>query len=280
MPSCWKTRITDARQRHPIRRRTSYRPAPRRGFLFLQNDAPDSFDDVFACPAHASGVVRQGRNFCAKRCVRTLCSAKSGVRASTVRQPKFSRGSACDDPSRRASASAAQERGRIQDAKKQREKCAFLFSRSIDAHAFEANGRMDGRRIPTRGLPIVPAEVEKNFGKVLTLEKSVIRFRPSRTLLRKQVSRVIATKRTTTRFLNRTVIEKYVGFASLRKCPARGNASFRFMSSTRVEPVAGVGVHGVAAAIGCDARSIRSGAPGALAVAAGSDSRGVFLQLG
>jgi len=55
------------------------------------------------------------------------------------------------------------------------------------------------------------------FAKVLTHSKSVIRFRPSRHFLRKQVSRVIATTSKTKRPSTRALDTTDAGFASSKK---------------------------------------------------------------
>ncbi|WP_162374287.1 hypothetical protein [Pseudoxanthomonas sangjuensis] len=114
-------------------------------------------------------------------------------------------------------------------------KNALFFSRfaSSIACARSMRARMRfraGASVEVRGRPAAP----DFFPKLLTPEKSVIRFRPSRTFLRKQVSRVIATKRTTKRPAARTLTKQYEGFASPEKTPNR------IQRSTRAVRVAGV----------------------------------------
>lgn len=55
---------------------------------------------------------------------------------------------------------------------------------------------------------------KKSFAKVLTLEKSVIRFRPKQSMLRKRVSRINTTARETTQPIVRTGITVDAGLAS------------------------------------------------------------------
>lgn len=114
-------------------------------------------------------------------------------------------------------------------------KNAFFFSRFalpiVHARAMRERTRIrSGVSMEDRGRPAAP----DFFAKLLTLEKSVIRFRPSRTFLRKQVSRVIATKRTTKRPAARTLTKQYAGLASPEKTPNR------IQRSTRAVRVAGV----------------------------------------
>jgi len=117
------------------------------------------------------------------------------------------------------------------------------------------------------------------FAKLLTHRKSVIRFRPSRRFLRKQVSRVIATISKTKRPPTRALGMTDAGFASPTKTqtpfpiphPRRMRRGCFFIRADRREQARPF-LAGLA--------TIRSDAPGATAAACGSDSRGVPLQLG
>ena len=120
---------------------------------------------------------------------------------------------------------------------------------------------------------------ENIFAKLLTHRKSVIRFRPSRHFLRKQVSRVIATISKTKRPSTRALAMTDAGFAS----PTKTHTPFRHR--TRAACDAGVFSSAPTGAnrswpFLAALATIRSDAPGATAAACGSDSRGVPLQLG
>lgn len=120
---------------------------------------------------------------------------------------------------------------------------------------------------------------ENIFAKLLTHRKSVIRFRPSRRFLRKQVSRVIATISKTKRPPTRALGMTDAGFASPTKTqtpfpiphPRRMRRGCFFIRADRREQ---------ARPFPAGLATIRSDAPGATAAACGSDSRGVPLQLG
>ena len=119
---------------------------------------------------------------------------------------------------------------------------------------------------------------ENIFAKLLTHRKSVIRFRPSRRFLRKQVSRVIATISKTKRPPTRALGMTDAGFASPTKTRS---------SRYRTRAICDAGAFSSAPTGANKQRpflagltTIRSDAPGATAAACGSDSRGVPLQLG
>lgn len=119
---------------------------------------------------------------------------------------------------------------------------------------------------------------ENIFAKLLTHRKSVIRFRPSRRFLRKQVSRVIATISKTKRPPTRALRMTDAGFASPTKTRS---------SRYRTRAICDAGAFSSAPTGANKQRpflagltTIRSDAPGATAAACGSDSRGVPLQLG
>ena len=119
---------------------------------------------------------------------------------------------------------------------------------------------------------------KNNSAKLLTLSESVIRFRHSRPVLRKQVSRVIATISKTKRPSTRALDTTDAGFASFKNAdpfqtphPRPSRSGCFFIRAARRDQVA--------ADPGC-ACHIRSDAHGATAAACGSDSRDVPLQLG
>jgi hypothetical protein len=111
---------------------------------------------------------------------------------------------------------------------------------------------------------------------LLTVEKTVIRFRPSRHTLRTRVSIKIATTRSTTRTSARTIDTVDAGSLSSAKTLAAKNSPAKTPTTTFfIEPAAPGAAGFLLPAPLRRACRIRPGAPCAPAVDRGSDSRGV-----
>ena len=117
---------------------------------------------------------------------------------------------------------------------------------------------------------------KKDCAKLLTVEKTVIRFRPSRHPLRTRVSIKIATTRSTTRTSARTIDTVDAGVLSSAKTLAAKNSPAKKPTTAFLTEPAAPGAAGfLLPAPWRRACRIRPGARCAPAVDRGSDSRGV-----
>lgn len=166
---------------------------------------------------------------------------------------------------------------------KQHETSVFLIL--LDARAriarADCSSHACARRVvrETRQRP----RLEKDCVRLLTVEKTVIRFRLSRRFLRNQVSRTIETTRSTTRTSARTMDTVDAGSLSSAKTPAAKTSPAKVSPAksqrnpeyqTRSARRRGFFVAGAAR----QACRIRPGARCAPAVDRGSDSRDVALN--
>ena len=159
---------------------------------------------------------------------------------------------------------------------KQQKTSVFLFPSNARVHATGAlwRSRACVDRIASKSRPW-PGR-KKDCVRLLTVEKTVIRFRPSRHTLRKRVSIKIATTRSTTRTSARTIDTVDAGaLSSAKTFMAKSFSAKTPVTSLFIEPAA-PGVAGfLLPAPLRRACQIRPGALRAPAVDRGSDSRGV-----
>ncbi|MFT3754599.1 MAG: hypothetical protein QM769_01410 [Pseudoxanthomonas sp.] len=190
-------------------------------------------------------LVRANRCACRRNRVRCRQSLRSSafwvvvqreilVPRGRSRQPRFIRRKAITACIRHRLAFALLARAQRRHARNLREKRAFLFSRCVREATTVGDAGVDAGDAAHAPATRTVRHCKFFFAKQLTPEKSVIRFRPSRTFLRKQVSRVIATERTIKRPAARTLTKQYAGFASPEE------TCNPIQTNTRSIPAAGV----------------------------------------